>query len=336
MSFNNTTNSVNQGSFNQPEVLVDSKLGTGASPSSGIHTGNIERVNKKPSLPIADDLLSPESQVPENKSLITISLFGGKLTILELFVLVIYPFALLLGGTMQFFDGASPSYFSNKRNLINVLLVKRGWFWVTVMTSYHSFMIYSRKSPQSMVALRNIAIRYILATSWWIFFAQWFFGVPLMDKIFLITGGKCLDVGVEKYSTTQVSSAQCKSIGGKWVGGYDPSGHTFLLVHSSLYIWMEILPYIHKYYETLARKPVGSATNKESEEPLLSSLFMKISLGFLAIYWWMLLMTGVYFHSFFEKFAGMIWGYIGTTAVFVLANVPYIPALQQYLSVVVL
>ena len=37
--------------------------------------------------------------------------------------------------------------------------------------------------------IRNAVINYIVVTIWWIFFTQWCFGLPIMDKIFVLTGG---------------------------------------------------------------------------------------------------------------------------------------------------
>lgn len=284
-----------------------------------------------------DAFLQPKPQATNN-SVFKTALFGGNMTILELVIPALYPLALLLGGLIQIVGGASPSYFSNKRNIINVMLVKQGWFWVTLITGYHAYTIYSRKSVQNTIALRNLVIRYVLATAWWIFFAQWFFGSPLMDKVFVLTGGGCANVDTDKHSFAINSSATCKSVGGRWSGGYDPSGHTFLLAHASLYIWIEILPYIHKYFKI---RSINSAnTNKEdsvSRAPAISvleSLFFKLSMAFLAVYWWMLLMTGIYFHSFIERFTGMLWGYIGVVFIYALANGLCVPALQNYLVVI--
>lgn len=264
--------------------------------------------------------------------------FKIRLSAIEYLLLFIYPCTLFLGSFIQLLDIVPLSYFSDKRNIINTYLIKRGWFWVSLITAYHSFNIYRRKSAHRHIAIRNIAVRYVLASVWWIFFAQWFFGSPLMDKIFIFTGGSCSEIGVENYSTTSVSSAQCRSMGGKWGGGHDPSGHTFLMVHSSLYILMEILPYICDNFRDRFSKPIRetdvSFSAREKTSSVAKSLFIKISIAFLAIYWWMLLMTCVYFHSFLEKLVGMIWGYTGTVIVFILAVTSFIPSLQEYLVVI--
>lgn len=253
--------------------------------------------------------------------------FKRQIFFLKLAILSIYPLAVFIGSLIQFFDLASPSYFSNKRNIINVYVVKKGWLWVTFLIICHYFTVYLRKPLHRFVALRNIFIRYVVATAWWIFFAQWFFGFPLMDKVFILTGGSCTEISSEKYSSNEVSSAQCRVLKGKWTGGHDPSGHTFLLTHASLYLWIELLPYIKRYLR------VGSLitfeNTKESPETdstaasIMGSLFMTVTSAFLVIFWWMLLMTSVYFHTFAEKVTGLLWTYTGISIFFILVSSPY-------------
>lgn len=260
-----------------------------------------------------------------------LSYFGGAVTPVEIAVLSLYPLALFLGFLVQLAGGDSPSYFSNKRNLINVYIVKQGWLWLTLVIGYHAFTIYKRGSSRSTHALKNLTLRYSLATVWWILFSQWFFGLPIMDRIFILTGGACVGPSVEQAqpSSISISSSQCRSLGGSWTGGYDPSGHTFLITHSSLFLWNEILPYLHTYYKSSSTVNTGASLSSA----ILKTPFFKLSLVLLGLYWWMLLMTGVYFHSFFEKLFGLTWGYIEVVVVFVLSH--YSPvALESVFGVI--
>lgn len=246
----------------------------------------------------------------------------GSVTIVELGILALYPLAIFLGFLVQLVGGDSPSYFSNKRNIINVYIIKRGWLWVTLVTGYHAYTIHARNSPFSKQALRNLFIRYTLATIWWIFFTQWFFGLPIMDKIFVITGGGCsVESSSDATFSNNVSSATCRHIGGSWTGGYDPSGHTFLITHSSLFLWNELLPYIQKHFsskhstEASTSPTTGNATFSHPPSIFKSPVF-KVAAVLIFLFWWMLLMTGVYFHSILEKIFGLAWGYIEVLAVF--------------------
>ncbi|KAF9915024.1 hypothetical protein BX616_007086 [Lobosporangium transversale] len=53
------------------------------------------------------------------------------------FLCFFFPIALVLGSLFGTIGGDRPSYFSNKRNLLNVLFVKNGWGWTSVV-----FLIY--------------------------------------------------------------------------------------------------------------------------------------------------------------------------------------------------
>lgn len=116
-----------------------------------------------------------------------------------------------------------------------------------------------------------------------------------MDRTFIVTGGTCRAVAEdpsvrEKMGTAAVvaTSAACKVAGGSWSGGHDLSGHTFLLTHASLFLWSEVAP--------------GLMTG-DWDVGVWSVV------ACLGIWWWMLLMTGVYFHTWREKvsFPTEIW-----------------------------
>lgn len=121
-----------------------------------------------------------------------------------------------------------------------------------------------------------------------------------MDRTFIITGGTCEAVATDpnvrermSTATLAVTSAACKVAGGSWKGGHDLSGHTFLLTHASLFLWSELMPVL----------TLGGWGGWETGGVL----------GLLAIWWWMLLMTGVYFHTWREQVSVstsrlMFWG----------------------------
>ena len=204
-----------------------------------------------------------------------------RFTTSELLVAVTFPLTLIAGSVFYHFSpspATSSSYFSQKTNLFNTLFVKYGWFW----TSLAFFLHVSRLRP----SLRTKALtRWGLATAWWILITQWFFGAPIMDRAFLWTGGSCQqleDNGMEMSAGKLfVTSAACKVAGGKWRGGHDLSGHVFLLTHASLFLWAELRPVVGR----LGWKGVENAV-------------VATTLG---VWWWMLLMTGVYFHTPVEK-----------------------------------
>lgn len=226
-----------------------------------------------------DNILQPPSPSPTSPSP---SLVFSPTDIL---IASIYPLTLIAGSTFSVFSpspASTSSYFSHKRNFFNIFFVKYGWLWTTLVFLIHISRL--RSSPRA-----KALFRYALATIWWISVTQWFFGPPIMDRTFLVTGGKCQLVGTdpmlakEEMGTVQMvfTSAACKVAGGKWSGGHDLSGHVFLLTHASLFLWSELLPILS----------LSGVAGWESVGVL----------ALLGLWWWMLLMTGVYFHTWREK-----------------------------------
>ena len=260
-------------------------------------------------------------------------------TYLEVILLTIYSVTLVVGSLVWLFDpvaraapyntttqshyaNTAPSYFAKKSNIFNKFFVKQGWAWVTL--SYLFFLFtHPSTGPVGSLAitskrLRGI-LRYCMVTLWWIFVTQWFFGPPIIDRGFLLTGGQCdlvelADEGkVDMDNTRQfVTGVACKAVGGKWKGGHDISGHVFLLVLGSMFIFEEVLHVVSN--STRAREErtilmsdgaVKSAEVEADRDTVETSghwtLGAKTVLGVAVLSLYMLLMTAAYFHTWFEK-----------------------------------
>lgn len=269
------------------------------------------------------------------------------LTLDHFVLLSIYPLTTIIGQLVQWFESLpTASYFSSKRNLINVVFVKRGWFWVSVLVALKAYELATTTKPASSSSAKNnntptsvfdkikyLLLRYGIATLWWFIFSQWFLGPPLMDRVFTLTGGACT-AGAPSFGAATATgapqqpehalfftSATCKRRGGVWAGGIDPSGHMFLLSHGSLFLWFEILlPALNN----LSSEP-------QSSRPRILSYATQGTIALLAVFWWMMLMTNIYnFHSFLERIAGLAWGYVEIFLVYIAAR--QIPALQFLLN----
>ncbi|KAH0541341.1 hypothetical protein FGG08_004179 [Glutinoglossum americanum] len=186
-------------------------------------------------------------------------------TAIETFIFSVYLATLVIGSLFSLLDPSAraapynastqshpshlaPSYFAQKHNLFNLLFVKIGWFWTSLAFLIFIFSHTSVAPPGAAILApkrMRAVLRWLLVTSWWIVVTQWFFGPPLMDRAFTLTGGKCvletthLDLASDKLQL--FSSAACKITGGKWRGGYDLSGHVFLLVLAGSLLWLEVL-----------------------------------------------------------------------------------------------
>lgn len=324
-----------------------------------------------------------------------------RLNLLELGLVAVYPLIVVLGQLVYLLnkmmltngpeetesDAIVGNYFTSKHNLINVIFVKQGWAWTSIIFLLVMVRVFILDKDHKRVG--KAGIRYIASSIWWFFFTQWFFGEALMDRVFLATGGVCSNIshseklkkvlakspdlqeklkaielktgrflgpgpvvpqgfhGVEgneefKRFEARVSSAICRRVGGVWTGGYDPSGHCFLLVHSSLFLIFELIPVfpallkdLHENNDlfallvssseflTLLVKRLSCTTDTEFEKAsqrktsitlssfLLFAAHPLVAASLLLSLWaWMLLITSVYFHSLPELLAGTLAGYM--------------------------
>jgi len=175
----------------------------------------------------------------------------------------------------------------------------------------------------------------MIVTVWWIFITQWFFGPAIIDRGFTLTGGQCELVREAEqgkvdmdYARQFVTGVACKAVGGKWNGGHDISGHVFLLVLGSMFLFEEVL-HVLKLVRAEERTIVmnDGAVKSAAVEAQPSSdaaaedmgqwnLGVKAVLGVGGLSWWMLLMTATYFHTWFEKFTGLLVAFAGIFVVY--------------------
>lgn len=232
------------------------------------------------------------------------------------------------------------NYYNDKRNIFNQIFVKQGWFWTTlVIVVYYATVVYQNGSlwnPQFTTRqIVTTAVRnYLITTLWWILFTQWCFGLPLMDKVFVWTGGLCyVDLELlspnhklysmfsvsgesEKLSSAAVNSKTCRKLKGQWHGGHDPSGHVFLMTHSSIYLFFEIKQFGAHYGLPQLRRLMQKLKLQKSTTSKLTALghhmlthASVLAMLLIGLWWFMLLMTNIYFHSILEKFVGLLCGY---------------------------
>jgi hypothetical protein len=259
-------------------------------------------------------------------------------------LLAIYPITLVAGSlfalldpvaraspyndlTQSHYANTAPSYFAKKTNVFNVYFVKRGWAWVTFAYYFFLFTHPSTGPPWTLKAtLRRLRgmTRHAMVTVWWIFVTQWFFGPAIIDRSFILTGGQCELVQAAAEGKVDmdpgrqfVTGLACKSVGGKWKGGHDISGHVFLLVLGSMFLFQEVLHVTLKSVSRPESRVVslsdGVVTSAEIEAKLSADLDLaarkegqwtlgaKSALGVALLSVYMLLMTAAYFHTWFEK-----------------------------------
>ncbi|KAI9094411.1 Fat storage-inducing transmembrane protein [Phlyctochytrium arcticum] len=194
-------------------------------------------------------------------------------------LLLFYVGTVLFGSVVHTLFDTPYSVFANKRNPLNIYFAKLGWFWTSLtLVPFLAFLSPETHRPRAL-------LRYACATLYWIVFSQWAFGHSVFDRV-LISSGTCSIDGLGH-------PVNCKTGGGEWMG-FDVSGHCFILIHMSLFIYEELQLLSHPHPNS--RHPTTTA--------ILSS-----ALIFLLLLWYSLLLaTSVYFHTWQEKIVGVCVG----------------------------
>ncbi|KAG0292753.1 hypothetical protein BGZ96_003733 [Linnemannia gamsii] len=60
------------------------------------------------------------------------------------YLVFIFPVTLLFGSLFGYIGGNQPSYFSNKRNILNILFVKNGWGWTSIAFFIYIFVVFGK------------------------------------------------------------------------------------------------------------------------------------------------------------------------------------------------
>lgn len=322
------------------------------------NASNPTETNRPTSSMTSIDTPASSPWLPTPLEAILLSLYPGTLILGSLFSTLtvndkVTPY---IAALQSYAPDNAPSYFAKKTNIFNVYFVKIGWIWITA-----AFFLFttSHKSlgPSLQLTKRRAQAlaRYACVTLIWYGTTQWFFGPALIDRGFRLTGGQCAimlsDDPIAEAKKAEMSdlrealsNAACKAAGGRWLGGHDISGHVFLLVLGSGMLWMELLPVVVRWTglrearrivkdglvrsasaETAATDGQGSKGNIEVPKRL--GVGVKVALAVAAMNWWMLLMTAAYFHTWFEKFTGLV---VAATALYAIYFLPRaVPLIRQ-------
>ncbi|KAL2871149.1 putative inositol phospholipid biosynthesis protein Scs3 [Aspergillus lucknowensis] len=268
--------------------------------------------------------------------------------------LLIYPATLILGSLFSVLSptaqapqtasqaaAAPPNYFARKDNIFNIYFVKIGWVWMTL--AFFALLLAYPGSPTRGRRQAQAALRYLLATAAWYGTTQWFFGPAIIDRSFVITGGKCEAVLKELHGSVDgdgvlgavgeetlgvyLTAAACKAAGGAWRGGHDVSGHVFMLVLVTAALGFELLGVVAQIRGQGEGEGVvvnggvdggekgaqGSGSGGEARTWILRFVGVVVGLS-----WWMLLMTAIWFHTWLEKANGLLISLAAVYTIYIL------------------
>ncbi|AMD19816.1 HCL335Cp [Eremothecium sinecaudum] len=116
------------------------------------------------------------------------SLSESRQSYLRWAVLLVCPGVILIGNVVSLVSPAG-HWTADKNSIINVWLIKKGWFW----TSLIGWWCIVRYRGFDTRLMRQDFQRYVSFTVWWYIYTQalWIGVAPIMDLIFVFTGGHC-------------------------------------------------------------------------------------------------------------------------------------------------
>ncbi|KAJ2146185.1 hypothetical protein IW136_000682 [Coemansia sp. RSA 678] len=201
--------------------------------------------------------------------------------------------------TQSSLAGAAP-WWAAKRSVLNTHGAKVAWGWTSALFAAAAAVRAPARAPSATAAA---ALRYVLATLYWVAMARWFFGPPLFDRVFVRTGGSCLPTAPDAATMTSapVASLQaCRAAGGRWAGGHDVSGHCFLLIHSALFLAEEaVAPLLAVLSDRRHTSPALATARRAA---------LAATLGLVGVWVFMLYATARYFHGIHELLSGTVLG----------------------------
>ncbi|GAA5940801.1 uncharacterized protein JCM15063_000881 [Sporobolomyces koalae] len=245
-----------------------------------------------------------------------------------------------LASSESAFPVPSLPFFADKRNSINQLFVKRSWGWVTVIYVAYSLSLFltaplltvdskkrdSSTSTPSQPAIQlspaaktpfNLLVtslrRYLLSSLFWFYLTQktWFgtrTGPSISHRILESSGAVCVPSTLS--STATVAVPVCTGARGEyWRGGHDTSGHSFMMIHCSMFLF----ELVHPLLPSLFPRYFAATSNRTQQRklPVAVTVSAWAAIAVMGLCWWMLLMTSLFFHSPSEKLSGVAFGVLG-------------------------
>ena len=203
----------------------------------------------------------------------------------------------LLGSFVHDFFPLPASYFSNKKNLFNVIFVKKGWGWTCGLSFLFISMNVIRQKADIKTFFKCL-MRLVYGT------LMWFALTTSFEHIENWTGHCEGDRG----KATKLACSTARSI---WKG-FDISGHCFLLTFCILLINSELeAATVNNKVAKEEPTELWNRRQKKIGRAVLDGAIdsLSIVLTFLMIQWEiMLFFTCTYFHTVHQKLLGTIIG----------------------------
>ncbi|KAG9335244.1 hypothetical protein JZ751_005490 [Albula glossodonta] len=185
------------------------------------------------------------------------------------------------------------TYFSNSRNFLNVYFVKVSWGWTLLLL--FPFITLSNAHNRGWGFLLRRLSSLVVATAVWYVCTHSFFYIEDVT-------GACYETKAMQVVRGEFTmKTDCRGAGFVW-HGYDISGHSFILVYSSLMIAEEIAP--------MMDLKDGSLQSQAYVSLVLDVLYIALN-ALVALWVLMFTCTSVYFHDISHKVLGTTCGLLG-------------------------
>jgi len=185
-------------------------------------------------------------------------------------------------------------YFVQKHNVFNRFGPKLGWFWTLLLTTPFIYLTSILHHGSKAKALRDMC-RMVVATGVWYFATTGFLRFERHTQY-------C-------HGATHALRDNCVVEGGKWIPGFDISGHTFLLIYCVLVICEEASSF--RNWPTSPRATPQHVPSRR-EQWDFKSASKAIQLLFIAMFvlhvLWdiQLVITILYYHAFSHKLLAVV------------------------------
>ncbi|KAL7677477.1 hypothetical protein ACOME3_003715 [Neoechinorhynchus agilis] len=197
-------------------------------------------------------------------------------------------------------------YLANKKNILNVLFIKNGWFWTLLLGVPFVVLSQCSVSSYNVASIARAILRLMVATFFWYGITSWF------EQIQMWTGSHCVNLTSDIVLPSLNKNDCLKIRNTRWNhAGVDLSGHVFLITYSLLILTEEAQPYVRFTWSKSDR--MKDRTIKEIRRRIGSYTdVIFILMGLLCVLWeGMLVSTCLYFHKFLHK----ITAYLITVAI---------------------
>uniref|UniRef100_A0A914XP27 Uncharacterized protein n=1 Tax=Plectus sambesii TaxID=2011161 RepID=A0A914XP27_9BILA len=198
-------------------------------------------------------------------------------------------------------------YWAQRYNFFNQWGVKLSWFWTSTLTGSFIYLTASVYGCGDLMVVGRHMTRMLVGTAIWYFCTTWFVDIERMT-------GSCMGFATK-------SRSLCAANGGKWVPGFDISGHCFLLIYCCMLICEEarafrdwdklrsLLDHPEQDYSAFTGERPSKAEIDESrathERMTIPIKILFIVLFFVHLIWeFMILITVLYYHTFAHKMMG--------------------------------